>query len=78
MIIKCDKDDCDWRQEIDDSDLDDWLNVKCPKCQDCVIITPEDITFYYVMKGLERAGKALNIKGPKVQVDSAFLRKLDL
>jgi hypothetical protein len=40
--LKCDNPKCDWNDEsIANSELDKWINAKCPKCNE-VVLTFED------------------------------------
>jgi hypothetical protein len=41
IVVKCDK--CDWSLPVAYSQAKDWHNKSCPSCNDCVIITDDDL-----------------------------------
>jgi len=87
--VKCDNPKCDWTQ--DNAIVLNWHNKQCPKCNNCIIITDEDIS---VLKNLlllaekvnELAGRKIVILGKEncnknkeealsITVDTKTLRK---
>jgi len=82
--VKCDR--CIWR--LEEQNISDWYEKKCPKCNDCIIINDKDLDAYRKIVKLteilessglvERTNKiSSNYKGITVNVkfDSAKLRE---
>lgn len=77
--IKCDR--CSWTKELPFKDIADWHNVKCPSCEDSVIISDEDMAVISGIKAMKKLGLIKLVgekgfekaKGLKVTIDTASL-----
>lgn len=77
QIIKCDN--CEWSQE--NSNIPSWHNKQCPSCNNCIIITDDDMTLFNGILELEKAGLVKRNftdedaeEGIVVEIDSAMFR----
>lgn len=79
--VKCDS--CDWHDETE-TDIRRWHKVQCPKCNDCVIITDEDLAALELMEAMCQVATVLEgalpeekRKGPmgRLVMDTAPMRE---
>ena len=74
--VKCDK--CDWEEPIQWSEVKNWHNVVCPKCNDCIIVNDDDLEAANMLQTLS---DIQDIIAPSeetvamVRFDTAVLRK---
>ncbi|MDD5006338.1 MAG: hypothetical protein PHS33_07590 [Candidatus Omnitrophica bacterium] len=72
--VKCDK--CDWQLAINHTEIPQWHNKQCPKCNDCIIVNDDDLAAYEYMVAISNIQ---NILCPdetdfiKVTIDTAEL-----
>jgi len=68
-FVRCDK--CDWLLEVEDNfAVVEWLDKSCPKCNDCIIVTKQEVLFVAMIIGLTEIARRSDNPTIQVLVDS--------
>ncbi len=81
--LMCDNPNCDWRDEtIKDCDYPNWLNQRCPKCDE-IVLTQEDNDRYFEFKQFLNLIKDIEIPDndlptQKYEITTSFHKALNI